>query len=202
MFENGGVEENLEKAFEYFQKSAEKGFSLGFFKIGYYYRNGWFVKKDIQKAIQNYEISAKMGNKDAFYRLGLIYWKEEGFKDFEKSANCFFQSSLREGEYSKKRLIELLSEKKVEWKKEFHQFWKSSPLLIERRNCLKEQEKREIGLNEQIMTILLISKKRRTSKQDISFFVHGIAINVIKFLCHSCQLIKGEGNEEEEEEEE
>ena len=175
---------------------------MDFSKLDIFIDNGMFVKKDIQKAIQNYEIAAQMGNKIALNNLGVIYWKEEGFKDFEKSANYFFQSFLKGDEDAKENLINLLSENKVEWKKEYHKFWKCSPLLIERKEkVVGKEEKREISIDEQIMTILLISKKRRTSKYPhISFFVHGIAMNVVKFLCQSCQIkLKDEEDEDEDE---
>ena len=147
-----------------------------------------FVKKDIQKSIQNCEIAAQMGDNHALNNLGVIYEDEE-IKDFEKSANYYFQSFLKGDEDAKEYLIKLLSENKVEWKKEYHKFWKCSPLLIERKEIVGKEEKSEILIDEQIMTILLISKKRRTSRyHHISFFIHGIAMNVVKFLCQYCQI--------------
>lgn len=56
MLENGiGIEKNLNKAFEWYKKSAENDNSEGMFSIGYAYHNGIGIDRDIEKAIYWYE---------------------------------------------------------------------------------------------------------------------------------------------------
>ncbi|KAF0544221.1 calmodulin-dependent protein kinase [Gigaspora margarita] len=61
-YQNGiGVEKDGQKAFEYYQKSANMGNSEGTRMVGFCYQNGIGVEKDEQKAFEYYQESADMG---------------------------------------------------------------------------------------------------------------------------------------------
>ena len=58
-------EKNLEKAFEYYKKSADQGYAKAQFNLAICYENSNGVDKDLKKAMKLYELSAKQGNADA-----------------------------------------------------------------------------------------------------------------------------------------
>ena len=64
-----GVDEDLTKAFELYEKSALLGFSFGMWSVGNCYKNGSGVAKDISKAKEWYAKSAAQGEKDAQTQL-------------------------------------------------------------------------------------------------------------------------------------
>ena len=68
-----GVEIDLEKAFYWYQKSAEAGNSNAQYNLGLCYENGKGVEIDLEKAFYWYQKSAEAGNSDAQYNLGLCY---------------------------------------------------------------------------------------------------------------------------------
>ena len=72
----------------------------------------------------------------------------------------------------KKYFLKILQKKKVNWREEYHIYWKS-----------------ENDLNQQILLILLASKFRKQSNDQLisSVLVKGIAMKTIKFICHQKQ---------------
>ena len=64
------MEKNSEKAFEYFQKSAEQNYIDAFMKIGYFYLLGWAVQRSPELAIKNFKLALEGGLHSAFYGLG------------------------------------------------------------------------------------------------------------------------------------
>ena len=97
--------------------------------------------------------------------------------DFEKSATLLYNAFFSEKNLVyKNNFLNLIHNEKVNWRPEFHEHWKN-----------------EVGLNQQIVTLLLISKNRFSSFfQFVNIFVKGIALNVIKFLCHLRQSFEKE----------
>ena len=60
-----GVEKNLSKAFELFEKSANQGNANAQYNLGLMYEKGEGVKQDLQKAFYWYEKSANQGFEEA-----------------------------------------------------------------------------------------------------------------------------------------
>ena len=192
-YKNGvGVEKNFERAMEYYEKAREKGSIISLNSIGSLYHSGKGVKRDLKKAAELYEKVAKKGDYVSVYNLGLLYKNEEEFRDLDKAAEYFYRSSFMEAKFLKEKgtkiLAKLIASKKIEWKPEYHKFWKYSTLLVD-RTVLFWKTKKEIRTEEVILTVLLASKYRERSRDThIKFFVKGIAMNVIKFFAHICQM--------------
>src|SRR5687767_7422945 len=72
-YENGiGVKKDETKAFEYYKKSAEKGYNMAQNKLGILYESKG-TEKDLKKAIYWYSKAAENGNQFAQYNLGIFY---------------------------------------------------------------------------------------------------------------------------------
>jgi len=81
-----GVDENLEKALELFQKAAEQGYAPAQYNIGNFYYNGAVVGQNYIKAFEWYLRAAKQGNVYAQYNVGMIYANGYiGMADFDKA---------------------------------------------------------------------------------------------------------------------
>lgn len=97
MYENGtGVKKDVDKAFEYFQKSAKLGFHESQLHVAYFFKNGCgSVVKNDDSAKYWYEQSASNGNMTAMCDMGRIHLmgigtkvdKELAFKYFSRSAS-------------------------------------------------------------------------------------------------------------------
>ena len=131
------------------------------------------------KAIDLYEKAASLGNCFAMKNLASIY--EKGLKgvaiDFEKSAFHYFKLYKTNNENTAlESFLNIISFEKVTWQPEYHHHWKS-----------KSPQK----LNQQIITLLLISRSKNNSKKKFvsSMFIKGISMKVIRFLCHANQEI-------------
>lgn len=73
MYYNGkGTEQNLKKAFKFFQKSAKQNFSESQFMLGEMYYNGIYVRKSLSKAKNWYEKASKQEHKKAKKRLDTL----------------------------------------------------------------------------------------------------------------------------------
>ena len=90
-----GVEQNFEKAFYWFQKSAEQGFALAQFKLAWMYQEGEGVEQNLEQAVYWYKKVAEQGNADAQFNLAMMYLTggigveqnfEKGFYWLKKSA--------------------------------------------------------------------------------------------------------------------
>ena len=64
---------NLKKAFDWYQKSAEKGNIFAQYNLGIHYQYGYGIKKDEVKAFGWYEKSAKQNHDKAQNKLGFFY---------------------------------------------------------------------------------------------------------------------------------
>ncbi len=64
--------------FEFYKKSAEKGYINGIYKLDYCYNHGIGTDIDKKKAFDLYKVAAKEGNDNA--QKGLLYEQGEGTK--------------------------------------------------------------------------------------------------------------------------
>src|SRR6185312_13494846 len=73
-YENGtGVEKNIQKAVELYQKAAEQGDAMAQTNLGVYYEDGTGVEKNFQKAVELYQKAAEQGYARAKINLGACY---------------------------------------------------------------------------------------------------------------------------------
>ncbi|UZO16608.1 uncharacterized protein OCT59_007991 [Rhizophagus irregularis] len=91
------TEKNLEKAFHWYQKSAENGKENAMFNLAIYYENGEGTEKDLEKAFHWYQKAAENGHINAMNYLSICYHNGEGIeKDLEK-AIYWYQEAAENG---------------------------------------------------------------------------------------------------------
>ncbi|PKC00966.1 HCP-like protein [Rhizophagus irregularis] len=91
------IQEDSEKSFYWYQKSAENGNKFAQYNLGLYYQSGWGIEKNEIEAFKWYEKSAKQDNSDAQNYLGFLY--KNGIikqEDLEKSF-YWYQKSAKNG---------------------------------------------------------------------------------------------------------
>ena len=85
------VKHNDKKAFEWFMRAAERGYSQGQFLVAKCYADGTGVRKSDKKALEWYTKAAEQGDKDAMLEVGGFYCHGRGVKRDDKnslSAQC------------------------------------------------------------------------------------------------------------------
>ncbi|CAB5303897.1 unnamed protein product [Rhizophagus irregularis] len=81
-----GTEKNLEKAFCWYQKAAEKDHIDGMYGLANRYYNGEGTEKNLEKAFHWYQKAAEKGHIDAIFNLAACYRNGEGTeKNLEKA---------------------------------------------------------------------------------------------------------------------
>ena len=130
-----GVSQDYNKAFEYFKKSAELGYTEAMANVGAYYWQGKGVEKDYDQAFYWCLKAAESGNVTAMNTVGKIYYLDSGsHKDyeravfwFEKAANALNVDAMKNlaimyknGEGVAKNL-----KKSKEWQQKYEQLQKS-----------------------------------------------------------------------------
>jgi TPR repeat protein len=83
------VQENKEKAFEWFFKSYENGNLDAFIKVADFLSEGEYCKKNIEFAIELYEISIKNGSVLAIINLATVY---RDLQEYEKAFQLYLQA--------------------------------------------------------------------------------------------------------------
>ncbi|CAB4474467.1 unnamed protein product [Rhizophagus irregularis] len=86
-YENGeGTKKNLEKAFHWYQKAAEKDHVAAIFNLSGCYRYGVGTEKNLEKAFHWYQKAAEKDHVEAMNNLALCYENGEGTeKNLEKA---------------------------------------------------------------------------------------------------------------------
>ena len=89
-----GTEQNYEKAFEWFLKSAQEGNKFSQYSLAnlYYYGNG--AEKNLKEAFGWYMRSAKQGQPYASYAVAQMYSKGEYVEHDEKTAQKYYNQAL------------------------------------------------------------------------------------------------------------
>ena len=89
-----GTEQNYEKAFEWFLKSAQEGNKFAQYSLAnlYYYGNG--AEKNLKEAFGWYMRSAKQGQPYASYAVTQMYSKGEYVEHDEKTAQEYYNQAL------------------------------------------------------------------------------------------------------------
>eukprot|EP01124_Arcella_intermedia_P016157 TRINITY_DN22725_c0_g1_i3.p1 TRINITY_DN22725_c0_g1~~TRINITY_DN22725_c0_g1_i3.p1 ORF type:complete len:288 (-),score=44.25 TRINITY_DN22725_c0_g1_i3:547-1410(-) len=103
MLENGyGVEEDKEKAVEYYRIAAQQGYPRAQVNLGYMYSNAYGVECDKAQAVRYYQMAADQGYTNAYTNLGYMYSNGYGIpqdkfmavKYYEKAANRGYARGL------------------------------------------------------------------------------------------------------------
>ena len=88
------MEQDYEKAVEWYRKSAEQGDADAQNNLGYCYYNGQGVAQDYEKAVEWYRKSAKQGVAVAQNNLGYFYAQGQGVaQDYEKAVEWYRRSA-------------------------------------------------------------------------------------------------------------
>ena len=89
-----GTQQDYEKAFEWFLKSAKEGNKFAQYSLGnlYYYGNG--TDKDLSQAFHWYMKSAEQGQPYASYSIAQMYNKGEYVTKNEDTAQKYYKSAL------------------------------------------------------------------------------------------------------------
>ncbi len=92
-----GINQNLKKSAELFEKAASEGNIRACFNLGFAYANGEGVKKDVSKAAALYTQAAQKGYVKAMFNLGLLYLSGNGVpKNPSKAAYWFEQAAKKD----------------------------------------------------------------------------------------------------------
>ena len=84
---------NLEKAYSYFSKAAEKGNLIGCYFTGYMLYKGLGCEQSYEKAIEYFKIGAKDSYAPSLYMLGLCYRNGYGIEQNEATGKLFLQQA-------------------------------------------------------------------------------------------------------------
>lgn len=68
-----GVEQNYDKALEYYTKAADKGHDIATFNLGSFYLKGWGVEQNYGKAFEYYKKVSDKGHDVAMTNVGVFY---------------------------------------------------------------------------------------------------------------------------------
>ena len=95
VYYNGqGVEQDYQKAFNWYRKAAEAGDTIAQSNLGYMYYQGQGVEQDYEKAFIWYQKSAEGGNVTAQSNLGYMYYSGQGVeRDYEKAVIWFWKAA-------------------------------------------------------------------------------------------------------------
>lgn len=96
-FSGENDERNWERAFDLFSECAECGHVLSLVKIGEFYENGFYVRKNMKNALKSYSIAASRGSAEAQYHLGECYREGKGVMRSVKKANRQFELAANQG---------------------------------------------------------------------------------------------------------
>jgi|GEM_PF-1461097 len=92
-----GVEQDDAKAFECYQKAADKGFASAQNGLGYMYANGRGVEQDDDKAFECYQKAADKGLASAQSNLGKMYANGRGVEQDDAKAIRWLQKAADKG---------------------------------------------------------------------------------------------------------
>ena len=97
-----------EKAVEFYQKAADKGYTNAQYNLGVMYDNGWGVRQDYIKAVELYQKAADQGNADALSNLGVMYESGQSVKqDYKKAVELFEEAAAQGNAFAQINLGEM-----------------------------------------------------------------------------------------------
>ena len=96
--EGKGVRQDLNKAFYWYQKSANQGNMYAQFSMGYAYSKGEGVRQDHSKALEWFKKSANQNNDPAQFYIGTLYEYGDGVRQNKTTAKEWYGKSCDNGE--------------------------------------------------------------------------------------------------------
>jgi TPR repeat protein len=91
------VEQSYVKAFEWYEKSAERGDATGQWRLGSMYASGNGVEQNDRKAFEWHKKSAKQGDATGQWRLGATYDFGKGVEQNDTKAFGWYKKSAEQG---------------------------------------------------------------------------------------------------------
>lgn len=95
--EGRGVRQDYSKAFYWYQKSANQGYSGGQFSVGAAYSDGRGVRQDYSKALEWLKKSAKQNNEFAQSYIGTMYENGQGVRQNKTTAKEWYGKACDNG---------------------------------------------------------------------------------------------------------
>ncbi len=110
MYKEGcGIQQDIKKAAEHFQASAENNNDIALYNLAYIYEYGLGVKKDIDKATEVYLVLARRANAAAQYKLYQIFGQNI---DHTNEAKRWHYAALKQGYFGEQESCEQIQENK------------------------------------------------------------------------------------------
>jgi len=95
-YAHGGIQQDLEKTFVYFEKAAQSGLSDGYYNAGYMLYKGLGCEQNYEKAYSYFQKGAEMDYAPAMYMLGLCYRNGYGVACSDGDAHFWLAKADRE----------------------------------------------------------------------------------------------------------
>ncbi|PKY15032.1 HCP-like protein [Rhizophagus irregularis] len=180
------TEKNLEKAFHWYQKSAENGKENAMFNLAICYENGEGTEKDLEKAIYWYQEAAENGNICAMNYLAEIY--KDG-KVTEKNFNktlYWYQKAIKTAENNSKTNNETCIYHDLSGKTKLIKLMKKFIIELEEENyneCYECHMRRRPSKNNQQICVICYQAKllyKQSGNEIIDEFIKYTQINFIQ----------------------
>lgn len=97
LYGKNGVEQDAQKAFQYYSLAATQGDKIAINNLGSLYFSGIGTEKDVLKAVQMFEKAAKLGNNEAAVNLGFIYLSTPSINNVRSNIINLFQQAADGG---------------------------------------------------------------------------------------------------------
>lgn len=182
------VEKDFLKAFNLLQDSSEAGFLDAKVRLALLYKEGNFVEQQFQRSICLLNEAASLGSSEALFHLASFYAEALGVeKDLEMCCSHLYLAWINRYGPAHDKLSNLISTRKVNWRKEYHIFWKTSPPRT--RSFTKVLPRTNAPtLNDIVRCLLLCCRNRRRSGNKlVQKLEENVFLLFTKFLCHFCQ---------------
>ena len=92
-----GEKESPQKSFKWYYKAAEQGSDIGEFYLGYFYAQGYGIKKDDNLSFEWYSKAAKQNNPHALNNLAYCYEHGRGTSSNLIKAACYYEEAAKMG---------------------------------------------------------------------------------------------------------
>ena len=99
-----GIEQDYEKAKDFFEKASKQGKIDAFYQLGCIYREN----KQYEKAVKYFEEATGKKHLESQYELGLLYYYGLGVQQNKEKARYLFYKSSKQGNFSSKIFLELI----------------------------------------------------------------------------------------------
>jgi uncharacterized protein len=109
MYSRGeGIALDYSEAVRWYRKSAEQGYAMAQYALGYTYFSGEGIALDYSEAVRWYRKSSEQGYAKAQYALGYMYYYGYGVPRDRAGANDLFQKAAAQDDEDGKRALECL----------------------------------------------------------------------------------------------